>query len=400
MSRLSLAMLVALCTWPRFGAAEELTLARALELARERAPASIAARERIHEARGQLAGAAPLLQENPTIEVAYGPRSSGDGESWDLDLGIHQPLAFGRSARVAGAEAAVRREHALAEQTTRLLLRDVVAAFARALHARERLSLAIAAEQVAGEMARSTERRHLAGELPVLDANLARAAHAQARADVHAATAADGEASSELRVLLGLDAATPLVPAGRLSELAKGDVPAGAAAEQPALEALRAELQEAKAQEALGDAMAWPQLGLGVTYEREADERIVLGGVSLTLPLFARGQELRAVGRARARRLRGEIEALEQRLAVRAESTRTAYTERVRAVELLEQDALPLLQENESLARRSYDAGEMSIADWLLIRRETLASRINYLDRLLEAAEARAAFEALIGALR
>ena len=64
------------------------------------------------------------------------------------------------------------------------------------------------------------------------------------------------------------------------------------------------------------------------------------------------------------------------------------HDQRLAAVEELEASALPLLDENESLARRSYEAGEMGLAELLLVRRETLDTRREYLDRLRAAAVA------------
>jgi cobalt-zinc-cadmium efflux system outer membrane protein len=51
----------------------------------------------------------------------------------------------------------------------------------------------------------------------------------------------------------------------------------------------------------------------------------------------------------------------------------------------LEQRALPSLDENETLARRSYEEGELGLAELLLIRKETLETRLLYVNTLLDA---------------
>ena len=66
----------------------------------------------------------------------------------------------------------------------------------------------------------------------------------------------------------------------------------------------------------------------------------------------------------------------------------------------LERRALPLLDDNDALTRRSYDAGELSLPDYLLVRRETLGARIDYVERSLEAALAAIEVEARAGVLR
>ena len=56
---------------------------------------------------------------------------------------------------------------------------------------------------------------------------------------------------------------------------------------------------------------------------------------------------------------------------------------------LSEAEAVPLSVENESLARRSYEAGQIGLTDLLALRRETVDTRLRYLDALLDAALAR-----------
>jgi len=66
---------------------------------------------------------------------------------------------------------------------------------------------------------------------------------------------------------------------------------------------------------------------------------------------------------------------------------------------LLEKDGLPRQQENEALARESYRAGKINLATLLLVRREALDTRREYLERLLEAADAGVNLAAAVGAL-
>ena len=68
------------------------------------------------------------------------------------------------------------------------------------------------------------------------------------------------------------------------------------------------------------DRMARPEYGLGVRYQREEGSRIILGGVTVTLPVFSKGQELLAVGSARASRLRTELEAARARIHIEVET--------------------------------------------------------------------------------
>ncbi len=67
---------------------------------------------------------------------------------------------------------------------------------------------------------------------------------------------------------------------------------------------------------------------------------------------------------------------------------------------MLATDAIPGLDENEALTARSFEVGQLGLPELLLIRREILDTRVQYLDALLEAALARIDLDASAGMLR
>jgi len=71
----------------------------------------------------------------------------------------------------------------------------------------------------------------------------------------------------------------------------------------------------------------------------------------------------------------------------------------VKAVEAL-QATITALDDNEALARRSYEVGQIGLGEFLLIRRETLEARTAFVQRQLEAAQARIELEARAGVIR
>ena len=125
-----------------------------------------------------------------------------------------------------------------------------------------------------------------------------------------------------------------------------------------------------------------------------------MGGLTLTLPMFSKGQEPIASGLARAARLRAELDATRIRIGIEVRAALAAYQSRVEAVQLLERDALPGLDESVTLATRSFEVGQIGLAELLLIRREIIDTRFQYLDALLEAAIARVELDARAGVLR
>jgi cobalt-zinc-cadmium efflux system outer membrane protein len=384
----------------RASAQRVLTLAEVLTTARERAPQIISARLGLAEARGRVVGAA-VRPGNPEVDVAAGPRR-GDVRSTDLEFGLSQrfePPGL-RAARVAGANARLAEATASADETTRAVLRDAARAFYQAVAAVERIRLATTAETLAAAVLDAADRRHRAGDIPVLDVNLARAALARTRAERRAGEAEQAAALGSLKALLQLSGAIAVQGSLALVPPPDATALAQAAEDRPELRALDAAVREAEADVAMARSLSRPEFGLGVRYAREEGSRIVLGGVTVTLPVFAKGQEPLAVGAARATRLRAELDAARSRIRVELETALGAYAHREAAARVLEAEALPSLDENDALTARSFEVGQIGLPDLLLIRRELLETRAQYLNTLLEAALARVEIDAAAAVLR
>jgi cobalt-zinc-cadmium efflux system outer membrane protein len=381
-------------------AAKPLTLAEVLAVVRERASAVQAARARVAEAEARVAAAGIRLQDNPRLEFLAGPRTGGTTE---LDLGFEQPFdpLGSRGARIASARASLDRERAVAAAVSRASLRDAAVAFVTVLQRDREIELLQAAQEATGEVLRAAERRYTLGDIAILDVNIARAADARTRSDLRTAAAARLLAVGDLAALLGMSPSAIQV-AGDL----RPDPPPSieqlraSLAERPEFAALAAERREAEAETRLGEAQQKPRFGARLGYQHEEGDQILLGGLTITLPAFNTGQDLRLVGTARARRADVELGAARLASEARLEAAAAGLAQVRAAVEVLERDALPQTGENESLARRSYEAGQISLADWLVLRRESLDTRRAYLEKLKDAAVARIELDALAGVLR
>jgi cobalt-zinc-cadmium efflux system outer membrane protein len=394
--------IVTLCGGTAAAQGPTMTLAEVLARARDQAPQIVSARLALEEARGRLTGASVRLQSNPRVDLAIGNRSGPDTRFTDFELGLGQAFEPGsrRSARIAGANAAIAQGTATIDEVTRTVLRDAAAAYYRGLHANERIKLLNASYDLASAVYSSADRRYRAGDIAVLDVNIARASLARVRAEREGAEASKALALGELRQLLRLDDAIDV--AGSLSTQRPADLNAAlqAAAQRPELRSLEAGVQEAEAEVQLGQSFTRPEYGLGVRYSREEGDHIVLGGMTLTLPVASKGQEQRAVGSARAARLRNELEAATARVQLEVRAAFDAYNRRLTALRVLEADAIPGLDENEQLTTRSFEVGQLGLPELLLIRREILDTRFQYLDTLLEAALARIDLDASAALLR
>ncbi|CAM4501758.1 TolC family protein [Corallococcus exiguus] len=397
--------LAAVLLWPRPGGADpsRITLQDVFALAREHAPALVEARARVRAAQGPLASAAPLLRENPQLDVQVGPRRLPNGVyGLDLALGLSQPFELGgkQGLRRDAARAGLSMEEARLRDAERLLLGDVAAAYLRLLQAGERKKLVEAAAEAAVRTVKATEQRYAAGDVPAVDVNVAKVAHARARAELQVA---DGEIFAlreELEVRVGYRARPMVTYDDDLRSLARAPVRevtdgAGARAD---LVALEQEQVQAKAAATLGRRQVLPDVTVGARYQKEADETVFLGTLSVPLPVFARGQEARLVGEADASRAEQELTAARTVVPAQVQAAKYRYRASLGALGTLEQ-VLPLLDDNEALAQRSYDAGEMDLAAFLLVRRDTLEARAAWLDGLLRLALARVQLEVETGVL-
>ena len=286
-----------------------------------------------------------------------------------------------------------------ADDVLRRAQREVAAAFFRGLQAQERLALLAGAERIAEDTLEAARRRHESGDVALLDVNVARAAAARARSDVHGARSHLAASLAELRVLLGFSSEEQVRLDGKISTPRRFDLEdlLEKAVERPDVRALQSELDAANAGLRLGQALSWPELGLGAVYQREEGQDFLLGAVRLSLPVFDRGEGVRAEARARAGRLTQELDARRRAVRIEVRAAFEIYDQQRAAVEELERDALGVVEENETLSKESYDVGQISLIELLLVRRQMLEIRSDYLSRLLDAAIASADLEASAG---
>lgn len=364
---------------------EVLTLESVLDRARASAPAIVAARMRIDEARGRVVGARLPFGSNPIVAVAAGQRNgTTDTAEYQLEVAQDVTLPSRRRARIDAARAGVTQQEARALEIERDVLRQVATVFLRAVEARERAGVADTAKQFADEALRIAERRYAAGDVAQLDVNLARTAVARAEADARNAAATLNGQLTQLQVLLGIT--SPIVLDGTLRDVLA--VPAedlfARASNRPDVRVLDAEIAEEEAEQRFARTLRWPELGVRAAYSREEGDRVVLGGVGLSLPIFNRGQEAAAVANARLARLRAQREALTRTIEAEVRGAVATYGALRTAASEYERTVLPLIEENERLALESYEVGQIGLGDLLLVRREALDARRAFLDQLIE----------------
>ena len=305
-----------------------LTMADAVARARESNPAVRAARVDLEAAEAARRGAGAPVQ-NPEVSVGVGARLTPAGPQADVEVMLEVPLDLGGTARHRRSREAAGLEAARARLAAVELEAAVAArlAFAEAVAAESRLTLAGEAVALAAGIEDAARRRHELGEVSVLEPNSAGLERSSAEAARATARGGLDVAQQRLREVLGLPGRQPLVlvveppaawPAGlspdgdalALQAMARrSDLLAAREAEAAAAAGLRA----ARAEGA-------PGISIGGGWEREGDEaNIVGGGVSFEIPLQRNQVEVaRAGGTARRAELDGDVLAQQIERDVRA----------------------------------------------------------------------------------
>jgi outer membrane protein, heavy metal efflux system len=410
------------------GARITLTLDQAIARARAHAERVAAARVALDDGDARVGLAGRRITSNPSVEAVFGgaanPASGSVGSPGSPGAlgspGVPGASAFGsttsateitvtqmfdigarRTSRIGEAQASIAADRARASDMTRAWVRDAALLFVRALHGNARERLLASAEETAGAFLTVAERRFAAGDVAVLDVNVARAALAKARADRRSLAADRIEVMGQLRARLGMTAADgPIAVEGQLDLVTFTDVSVQTTGDHPALATFRSELAEAEAALAVARASTAPEFGATSKYMRDQGSNVWLGGVTLTLPIANRGRERQAIAAARVSRARIALDLEQRTLEQDVRTAMETHRLRVEAAQLLEREALPGLDENDTLARRSYEAGELSLTDSLAIRQQALDMRLAHADRLLDAATSGVLAQAAAGALR
>ncbi|NUP11851.1 MAG: TolC family protein [Polyangiaceae bacterium] len=369
----------------------ELSLEQALRLARQSSPTALATPLRIKEAEAARVEANIYPRYNPLLEVEVGPRLiETNPESVFFSVGLSQNLDLGggvgaRQRRVdAQVEAALGDGDAAIQQTQRA----VALAFLRGLWAEQRAALAGESEGIAKAALDATKKRLDAGDATALELNVARGGFARAVADRTGADATLEATKGELRALLGLPSSTSIDLLGSLAAPLAIDLPAlrKAAQGRGDLRALAADLAVAEAEDDLADALAAPQMSLGARYELEDKvQHTILGTLTMTLPIFDHAQGLAAQAEAKAARAKTELDAKKTQVATEVETAAKVAAKRADAANAFAAEkGAESFEENLALAIKGYQAGETSLADLLLVRRELVETEGARIDRLLE----------------
>lgn len=384
---------------PAAAESRTLTIEEALRLAQDNNPELRTLATEVDAATARLGGAALLLQNNPTVATEAGSRrqqSMERGVEYGIQILQQVEVAGQRGVRIEAATAAL----ASTDARLRALRADVTAqvreTFGRVLAAEQRIQLAREALAIAQQGVDAVDERFRAGAVALLELNTARVELGRAARERAEAERRLAETAAHLRLLIGLDPSESFTAEGELkSDQSAGDAAdllTQALANRGELAEARRALEAAQAEARLA-ARAWipsPRIGASYRYEQDTETHIVLGVVQFDLPVFNQNTAARGVTAAHVDELSVALAATERRVKQEV----LAALERVRAaraaVEGYAGDVVRAMQQNIDLVTDSYRAGKIEFLELIVIRRQAVEARKEYIDVLeeLNAAEA------------
>jgi len=380
---------------PRQGSA--VSLGGMLAYADLHSPLLRVARTTRSRAEAARVAAEVLLPDNPELTVAAGPRWGRAGTALELEASLTQSFALSgeRAARLDAAARLRELTDAEIEQMRWAVHCDVHAAFHRVLVENERAALAERVVAFQEDVLRVVQRQIAAGETPPLTLRLAEGEVAQARQELVLARQALLVSRLRLAQLSGWPSADPPSPGGAVDSPhdppALARLLAVARAHLPSLRTAAARVRETESRVDVAGREGWPRPSLGVQYRREgnpsAEEAydIVMGVLSLPVPLVQRGQGERARAEADRAVARAELEAEARLLEARITEARSEVLAAAGRTRAYGREILPRFEENLTLLRRSFELGEIDLLAlstgrerFLRIQSDALAAQLDY----------------------
>jgi len=380
----------------------------------------LATRQRTVEAQGLLRQAG--FRPNPVLETEYTTGSPSSGER-EFSIGYAHTFELGakRARRVDLGQSGLDLARLEVTDRERTLRAELQERYIAAMAAIRNLEAVAGQLELTQQSYTVTERRVSEGESPRVEEMVLQAEVGRLRAERLLLASEAQQAMLELRVIAGLDLSEPL----RLRP--DGDRPPVTLTVEAAIErglATRPDLAAARQEETrtggeirlaqaerVPDIAAlvrytdvqsqFPQLGLtasgGLVALRDRD-RLLTGGVSITLPLLSRNQGNIQAARARQSAATLRREYLER--AIRAEITGAhgRYQAARQAMEAFDTSVIRPAEESVRVLRASYTAGEVQLFDVLTEQRRLIDTQKAYIEAIKQEALARVALERAIGA--
>lgn len=391
--------------------AKPLTLREAWLVAEQNNTSLKAARAAVVAAQGHAEDTRGLLWNNPELNAEglrrkLPPSDLGVATNREWGAGITQALEIAgqHGHRREAARQELMAAQLLAREAEREVRAEVEKRFVQVLALQARIAVERDSLALTEQTSRFAGKRVSAGEDSRLDGNMALIEAGRARNQLAALADQLLQARVDLGELLQWPSATlpevvgdletsPTVPAlDRLLE---------SAAERSQLKALQAKEAAARSKLDLELAARVPDItvGLGVGREgpQEFRENVALFSVSVPLPLFKRNGGNVAQAQADFARAQADRQALERGQGAQVRALWQRHRSLVDRVRTLREAVLPALEENQRLSQQALREGEIGVPQQILVNRQLLEGRRDYLEAIAELRLTRIALDQVAG---
>jgi cobalt-zinc-cadmium efflux system outer membrane protein len=378
--------------------AKPLTVAEAMRLAESANPAVRTRQAQLAAVEGARREAAAPFFNNPELSLQRTRRSAEppDGASADWSAGVSQTIEIGgqQTHRREAAAASLDALRAEIDDAQRQARAEAALRFYTVLAAQRRMRIEERSVELFDNTAQAVSKRRAAGEDTRLDANVALVEAERSRNALSRSREQWIAARSDLATTLQLPPSALLEVEGDVGAPGPGVAPYGleqllsSAQALPKQRALVAREAAARARLGTERASRLPDLVLGLNVGREgpgdARQRVTTLAVSLPLPLFKRNDA--AIGQAMTEVSQAELDraTVSRDTLAQVRQLWNRFNSQTERVQRLLRTVAPASTDNQQLAAKSRQAGQIGLLDQLIINRQALDAERDLNDALAD----------------
>jgi outer membrane protein, heavy metal efflux system len=396
-------------------------LEQLVQLAMTRNGELVASRQRTVETQGLLRQAG--FRPNPVFETEFrsGSATGSDGER-EFSVGYAHTFELGnkRATRVEVATLGVDLAQLEIRDRERVIRAEVMDRYIAAMSAIRNFEAVAQQREVVDQGLRVTRQRVAEGESPRVEEMVLQADVGRLEAERLVLEGEVQQAMLLLRAVAGVDVAEQLrlQPDGDRVAVITGldDAVALGLASRPDLAALRKEEERSAAEVRLAQAERRPDMaalirytdsrsqldyfgfdGAGALAPLKDRDRLLTGGLSISLPLFNRNQGHIQVATARQTAATIRREFLERTIRAEIAGAFARYLAARRAAEIFQKMVIGPSEQSVTVLRASYAAGEVQLFDVVAEQRRFIDTQKAFTEAIRQEALARVALERAVG---
>jgi outer membrane protein, heavy metal efflux system len=381
--------------------AGEVSLPRALELARQYNPELSAVRQELTVARGALQKASYLSQFNTELvaEADYRARKTrSNSQDWRVGF-IQEFEIFGqRSLRQKSARLLYDQNTALLGDQMRLLEGATKLTFYDGVRAREETILLAELAQLDFNLLQAARTRLDAGEINQVEYNSAQIRYGQSHRALLESRERYRLQRSSLGRLLGGQAGAEPEPAGssrlKPAQLEIQTLLVNARRSRPDLRARQFEIARLETETRLNDRLNHPNPALGMFLGHENNtERFIGPMVGFSIPLFNRRRGEATILAGQRAQAKDRLRATELDIELQVRDSYNRYVTARQALSIYEEEVVAPARESFGLLEEAFSEGKIDLLRLAIAEREAFEARMAYVDTWFNVLAARVAIE-------